>query len=95
MFRRKRAERREVFSRISPLKFGLAVGLFFVIAMLFISLMISAGASNTVWVPLVEIFYIGYSLTFWGIIIGVAYGFVEGFLGAWLIALFYNHLLNY
>ena len=35
-------------------------------------------------------FYWGYSITFKGSLLGLLYGFVDGYINGWLIALFYN-----
>jgi hypothetical protein len=37
-------------------------------------------------------FFLGYSVTPTGAVIGAAYAFVEGFLGGWLFAWLYNRL---
>lgn len=39
--------------------------------------------------------YPGYTITYSGSFIGLAYGFFEGFIGFFLLAWFYNHLNNF
>lgn len=35
-------------------------------------------------------FYIGYSVTVGGAFVGLVYGFVDGFIGCWILAWLYN-----
>jgi hypothetical protein len=39
-------------------------------------------------------FFIGYTVTFWGSIIGFLYGFVTGFIIGYMVAFLYNLFLN-
>jgi len=34
--------------------------------------------------------YLGYEATFWGAVLGALWGFADGFIGGFFIALFYN-----
>lgn len=40
-------------------------------------------------------FFIGYTVTFWGSLLGLLYGFVTGFIIGYSIAFLYNRLLNW
>jgi len=46
------------------------------------------GGGNTL--ILMNQFYIGYSISWIGAIVGLAWGFVSGFIGGWVFALLYN-----
>ena len=39
---------------------------------------------------LLKKFYLGYSISFVGAILGLVYAFVDGFIGGWLVAFLYN-----
>ena len=43
---------------------------------------------------LLDQFFIGYRVTFWGSLVGAAYAFVYGFLGGYCVARMYNGLTD-
>lgn len=44
---------------------------------------------------LLDQFFIGYTVTFWGSFVGLFYGFVTGFIIGYAIAILYNWLLSW
>lgn len=40
-------------------------------------------------------FFIGYRVTFWGSLIGFAYGFILGFVGGYVLSIVYNWFVNH
>ncbi|PIN90986.1 hypothetical protein COU61_02475 [Candidatus Pacearchaeota archaeon CG10_big_fil_rev_8_21_14_0_10_35_13] len=82
------------FLRLNSSKFGLALGILAGVCMLFTSLLAAAGV-GTVWIPLIQSFYVGYGLSFGGVLLGVLYAFLDGFIGGWILAVLYNKLLSH
>ncbi len=70
--------------------FGLACGLVGGLALFLLTvyLVLIHHGGETV-IKLNQIYW-GYSITFVGSFLGLIYGFVDGYLAAWFIALFYN-----
>lgn len=78
--------------KIDVLTVGLAVGAgmaLYVLAMGLISMFSGRGRGI---VALLSEWYIGFSPTVWGSLIGAAWGFADGFLGGLIIALIYNRI---
>jgi hypothetical protein len=70
---------------------GFACGAIWGLAVLFTTLISlwSAGSYGKEFLNMLSI-YPGYSITSIGAILGLCYGFVDGFIGGWLIAHLYN-----
>jgi hypothetical protein len=91
-----KAEIREgKYLKIHEMKFGLAIGLFGAVSMIFVSLLTSANPDSIIWVQLISVFYKGYNLSFLGIVLGTIYGFIDGFVIGWIVAVLYNNLLDH
>ncbi|MBT3350130.1 MAG: bacteriophage holin [Nitrospinaceae bacterium] len=79
--------------RLDPLRLGLAFGILWAFGVAFLACM----ARLFGWgVPVVEIIasvYIGFSITWAGLLAGVLWGLADGFIGGFLIAWLYNLLL--
>jgi len=85
--------KKEKYMKINATKFGLAGGVISGIGILVMTLFASyfPGWSNL----MLEAYgRFGYSLNGIGIFLGLVYGFIDGFIGFWLLAIIYNKLLK-
>lgn len=72
--------------------FGLAAGIFWGLSMFVMTLInIYTGYAGQ-WLSLMADIYPGYEISFLGSVIGLAYGFVDGFVGLFIFAWIYNKL---
>ncbi|KTD20653.1 bacteriophage holin [Legionella londiniensis] len=76
--------------RISPLAFGLALGIFWGISILLMGLFAYFFAYGEVFVSSMGTLYIGYDASILGSIIGGIIGFVDAFICGLILAWLYN-----
>lgn len=69
---------------------GLAVGIFWGISLFLLTLISFYTGYASHWLGLIADVYPGYSITWPGSFIGLAYGFVDGFVSLYIIAWLYN-----
>ncbi|MFC1649010.1 bacteriophage holin [Nanoarchaeota archaeon] len=77
-------------AKLDVKKLGLALGFTCAICCFFIALTAWLWGWGTAIVDLIGTVYIGYEATGVGALIGIVYGFIDGFIGGVLIAWFYN-----
>ena len=69
---------------------GLAAGILWGCGVLFATVWIVMRGGEGEHLALLNRFYLGYRVTIPGAFIGLVYGFIDGFIGGWLLALLYN-----
>ena len=74
---------------LSPKAFGLALGILSGAALFLATLWIAASSGGNHLIMLRQ-FYLGYSVSFVGALIGLVYAFIDGFIAGALIAWLYN-----
>ncbi len=75
--------------KLNKLALGLSGGIVWGLV-IFIATLWIVGIEGGKTLVLLEKFYWGYSVSIAGAFIGLAYGFVDGFIAGWLTALLYN-----
>jgi len=80
--------------RLNPVAAGLAMGIVWGLCMPFMGLTSHFWNWGTKFVELMGSVYIGYTNTIAGSFIGLAWGAVDGFIGAFLLAWIYNLFLG-
>lgn len=78
------------YHKLSAMGLGTALGLTWAISMFIIGMAAMLFSYGMPMVTLMESIYIGFHPTLIGSLIGMGYGFVDGFIGGVLIAWFYN-----
>lgn len=75
--------------RLNGKALGLAVGILYAFCLFVTTLwvMFFGGGEHLV---MIKRFYIGYSISVPGALLGAFYAFIDGFLGGWLLAFLYN-----
>ena len=77
---------------LKPVALGLAFAILWVISLLSVVFMALVFGVGFPWLGILASVYIGFSLTFWGVVIGIVWAFVDGFVGGFLLAWLYNWL---
>lgn len=80
--------------KLHPVKFGLAMGILWALAMFVLGLIVMSGDYGAEFVALMSTVYLGYEPTIAGAFVGAIWGFVDAFIGGWLFAWLYNKLLG-
>lgn len=78
-------------SQLNFLHVSLSMAIFFSVAMLALSLFALIGFGEEI-ATLIGTIYVGYKLTFLGILCGLLYGFVDGFIAGAIFVWIYNWL---
>ncbi len=78
------------YCKISPMAFGLSLGILWALSVVIISLLGMYFSYGLSVVSFLSSVYLGYELTVIGIIIGAGWSFLDGFIGGALIAFLYN-----
>jgi len=76
--------------RLNACAFGLAFGIIWAIAIFIVAIIGIWSDWCSGFLEMMSSIYIGTSATWGGAFIGLVWGFVDGFIGAWLVALLYN-----
>ncbi len=77
--------------KLNATAFGLACGILWGVTVLLATIWVAlAGGGEHL--LLLRRFYFGYSVSYLGGILGLAYGFIDGFIGGWVLARLYNWL---
>ena len=71
---------------------GLSVGIIWALGLVIITLLSMYAGIWGEGVSFLSQFYIGYEESLQGILIGIVYAFLDGFIGSWLVATLYNKL---
>ena len=82
-----------ITAKLNAVKFGLALGIIFAASMVFFSLWVMIVGTGQTWMNLTAEFYLGYSTTFTGMLLGAIYGFIDGFIFGFVLVWLYNKLL--
>ena len=94
---KKKVENKTVTARLSPVKFGLACGIVAALCVLFTTLAGVYGwfGGLTLWNLLLADVYgsFGYVRSVGGAFLGAVYGFIDTFIGAFVLAWIYNKLI--
>ena len=80
-------------SRLDAVSLGLAFGIMWALGVFILGMMAAVADWGTEIVILISSAYLGFGPTFVGSLIGAAWGFVDGCVGAMLIAWLYNVIL--
>lgn len=80
--------------KLHPTKLGLTLGILWGAA-IFVGTfwLLITGSEGSTW-RLLGNFYLGFKYAWWGAFVGLAWGFVDGFICGWLIGLLYNAFLG-
>jgi len=77
--------------KLSPTALGLAGGIMWALIVCILTLTsIWTGGYATEVLNLIGNIYPGYQITVWGAFVGLVYGFIDGFLGGYILAWVYN-----
>jgi len=80
--------------KFNPVKLGLTLGVLWGAAVFFGTLwLLMTGSGGHTW-KLLGNFYLGFSFTYWGALIGLLWGLADGFICGWLVGTLYNWLLG-
>lgn len=77
-------------SRLNAKAFGLAFGVLWAAGIVFMGLTAMVCTWAKPFVDVVSVMYVGYSATIVGCVIGAVWGFVDAFIGGFLLAWLYN-----
>jgi len=77
---------------INAKNFGIAAGIVWGLGMLITTFISMFTGYADQWLALMGNIYPGYSISWWGCIVGFIYGFIDAFVGLFLLAWFYNKL---
>ena len=83
-------ENSETKARLSPCALGAAFGLLWGLSLLVLGLLSAYCNWGTPLVELLGSLYIGYNTTISGLGLGLLWGVIDGFIGGFLLAFFYN-----
>ena len=81
--------------QLNPKKVGLALGYTAVIYILILTICTAISNRGIAIVNLLSSLYVGYRISFWGAIVGMAWAFVDWFIGGFIFALIYNKVQEY
>lgn len=77
---------------LNPLKLGIAGGILWGLCMFICTILAMYTGYSTEFLNLIAAIYPGYTISWWGTIIGFIYGFLDAFVGLFLLAWLYNKL---
>jgi len=81
-------------NKLDARKFGLAGGILWGAVMLVSTILAVSTGYATEFLNLFASIYPGFNISGGGVVVGLIYGFVDGFVGCWLFAKIYNGLLG-
>ena len=82
------------YGKISPIAFGLSLGIIWAVSVIILSLLALYFSYGLGMIEFFTSVYFGYELTLLGIAIGALWSFADGFIGGFLIAWVYNLCLR-
>ncbi|MCL5007018.1 MAG: bacteriophage holin [Patescibacteria group bacterium] len=81
--------------KLNANKFGLAAGIFWAVILFVFTLIAATTGYGTGWLQsFVATIYPGYTVSVFGSVLGLIYGFIDGYVGCWLFAALYNKLVG-
>ncbi len=92
--RSSRVSRKKVFAKLNSVKLGLAGGIIFAVCVLATTIVGMYLGKFPQWIGmLLDIYgFLGYTVNWFGAVLGAVYGFVDGFVFFWLLGVLYNWL---
>ncbi len=78
--------------RLNPMRLGLAGGIVWGVSLLILTLLSVWTGYSTEFLNLINSIYPGYQISVVGGMIGLGYGFLDGFVGLYIFAWLYNWL---
>lgn len=89
---KRKSHKGKVCEGLDPKRVGLALGIVSSIYMLFLGLVAGFFGWGAALVRLIGSLYIGYDVTFKGLIIGMVWVFIDCFIAGYIFAWFYNKI---
>jgi len=81
--------------KLDAVKFALAAGIFWGGALFVFTVVAAFTGYGTEWLnSFIATIYPGFSVSYGGSLLGLIYGFIDGFIGCWIFAAIYNKLLG-
>ncbi len=77
---------------INPKRLGLAGGILWALCMFFCTIIALYTGYAKQWLLIMGDIYPGYTISLWGSVLGLIYGFIDGFVGLFLLIWIYNKL---
>jgi hypothetical protein len=77
---------------LNPIKLGISGGILWGFCMFICTILAIYTGYSAKFLDLMTDIYLGYSISWPGVFIGLAYGFIDGFLGLFLLGWLYNKL---
>lgn len=77
---------------LSPTRLGVSGGILWGLCMFVCTVLAIYTGYSTHFLNLMGDIYLGYTISWWGSIVGLVYGFLDGFIGLFLLAWLYNKL---
>lgn len=77
---------------LNPKNLGLAAGIFWAVSMFVMTIAAIYTSYGVAWLELMASIYPGYTISWSGSIIGLIYGFLDGFVGLYILGWLYNKL---
>ena len=77
---------------LNPKKLGLAAGILWGGSMFILTIICIYTGYATQWAHLMSDIYLGYTISWPGSVIGLLYGFIDGFIGLFIFGWLYNKL---
>lgn len=77
---------------LKPTRLGLSGGILWGLSMFICTILAIYTGYTAKFLELMADLYPGYSITWWGTIVGLVYGFIDAFVGLFLLAWLYNKL---
>ncbi len=78
--------------KLNAVSLGVAGGILWGAMMLILTWICMANGYASMWLEVMSSVYPGYSISFAGSIIGLLYGFADGFIGLFILGWLYNQL---
>lgn len=77
---------------LNPLKLGISGGIVWGFCMFICTILALYTGYSTQFLNLMSDIYPGYMISWWGTIVGLVYGFLDAFVGLFILAWIYNKL---
>lgn len=77
---------------LNPLRLGLAAGIVWGVSMFLMTLIAIPTGYAYEWLGLMANIYPGYTISYMGSLVGLIYGFFDGFVGLFVLGWLYNNL---
>ncbi len=78
--------------KLNATALGVAGGIIWGVSMLILTWICMANGYAAMWLEVMASVYPGYNISFGGSIIGLLYGFADGFIGLFILGWLYNRL---